>query len=40
MTVPSTIDSVSYLSKISADGNIETKRLDSTRYERVYNWLK
>jgi len=40
MTVPSTIDSISYLSKISADGKIETKRLDSTRYERVYNWLK
>jgi hypothetical protein len=35
---PSIIDSVNYLSTILPSGQIETKQLDSTRYERMPLW--
>ncbi|MBI3509329.1 MAG: hypothetical protein HY064_01595 [Bacteroidetes bacterium] len=38
ITRPSIIDSVTFISKITGDGKFETKKKDSTRYERVYKW--
>lgn len=35
VTAPSIFDSIDYLSKILPSGEIETKRLDSTRFERM-----
>ncbi|HTB06065.1 MAG TPA: hypothetical protein VK806_03855 [Bacteroidia bacterium] len=37
---PSTIDSINYLNTILPSGQIETKRLDSTRYKRMPIWQK
>lgn len=35
---PSIFDSVNYISKILPSGKIETKRLDSVRFERMGDW--
>jgi hypothetical protein len=38
MTIPTTIDSISFQSKINADGKIVSKKVDSTRFKRLVKW--
>jgi len=37
-SIPAKIDSINYLSIIDSKGNIETKKIDSTRYDGIIKW--